>query len=243
MMQPERRRVLAALAGITTLGGCSTSSESNPTSPKPNSTEIETTTQTRHQTKTDTPTPEEKKKHLSDSDLEFLVTVVRQPSENSPGRIRAALTNHMNVSLEVTGGDPLPVGKNILDADRIDASSPLMLFPQQSDTKNEYMSADSGDPLSIEDAIYGDCWAMPDNILQTAAGMGLILSPNASVVADYFPLAHPGADCPKGTYRVYGEIAIESENRSQEIVETEMEVAVGKEDLLSVDGTLSLPES
>lgn len=249
MPSPNRRRVLAALAGISVFSGCSATSEDVPsTATETPRTATPTATQTATGTPSESPTPTatetetaEPPELVSESDFEFLVTVVRQPSSDAPGRVRAGLTNHTDRTLLVTGGDPVPVGFDTNRAEQVDASTPLKLFPQQSDAVNQYMSAESGEPLTVADAVYEGCWIMPDRVIKTAESGGLELTPEASAVADYFPLGVPDADCPNGTYRAYGEMWAESERGYVGRIDTTMEVTVG-DGALSIDGSMSVSE-
>lgn len=249
MPSPNRRRVLAAMAGLSAFSGCSATSEDvpstateTPRTDTPTATQAATGTPSEPPTSTATETEAAEPPELvSESDFEFLVTVVRQPSSDAPGRVRAGLTNHTDRTLLVTGGDPVPVGFDTNLAEQVDASTPLKLFPQQSDAVNEYSGVDSGESLAISDAVYEECWKMPEFIRQTAEAGGLELTPGASAVADYFPLGVPDAQCPNGTYRAYGEMWAESERGYIGRIDTTMEVTVG-DGALSIDGSMSVSE-
>ncbi|WP_430506492.1 hypothetical protein [Haloparvum sp. PAK95] len=127
-------------------------------------------------------------------------------------------------------------------AEQVDASTPLKLFPQQSDAVNEYSGVDSGESLTIGDAVYEECWKMPEFVRQTAEAGGLELTPGATAVADYFPLGVPDADCPYGTYRAYGEMYAKSERGPVGRIDTIMKVTVGTRGTLSVDGSMDVSE-
>lgn len=250
MPSPNRRRVLVAMAGLSAFSGCSaTSGDASSTATKPPRTETPTPTRSATTTRSESPTPtptetetSEPATAVSASDLEFLVTVVRQPSSDAPGRVRAGLTNHTDRTLLVTGGDPVPVGFDTSLAKQVDASTPLKLFPQQSDAVNQYVSAESGEPLTVADAVYEGCWSMPDRVIQTAEGGAVELTSGASAVADYFPLGVPDADCPKGTYRASGEMHAESESGPVASIDTTMQVTVGTRGSLSVSGSMDVSE-
>lgn len=247
MPSRSRRRVLASLAGAAVLAGCTTgdpprtgagtdtdTTGRNPTA-SPSPTSAESTTQTPSEsTARSTPVS------LSAADLGFDVTIARQPDDRVPGRIRASLTNLTGRSVALSGGDPLPVGFDTIDTERVDASTPLMLFPQQADATNEYMNADTGEPLTIEDAAHDECWRMPARIVHTAAAMALELSPDADVVADYFPLGYPDAGCPAGTYEAHGDMSVQSLVDGEPIgrIQTTMRVKVTQEGTLSVDSSM-----
>lgn len=250
MPSPNRRRVLAAMAGISAFSGCSATSGDVPsTATETPHTDTPTATHTATGTPSESPTPTatetetaEPPELVSESDFEFLVTVVRQPSRDAPGRVRAGLTNHTDRTLLVTGGDPVPVGFETNRAEQVDASTPLKLFPQQSDAVNQYMSAESGEPLTVADAVYEGCWIMPDRVLQTAEGGAVELTSGASAVADYFPLGVPDDDCPEGTYRAYGEMDAQSESGTVARIDTKMEITVGTSGKLSVSGSMEVTE-
>lgn len=169
----NRRQLLVALGGSSALGGCSapTSRPADDASSRtdaPSSTVASTTV----------------------AELEFVVAVLRQPSETAPGRIRASLTNHRDATLGVSGGDPLPISGYV---EEVDASGPLLLFPQQSDSINEYRYDETDVPASMGDAVRDGCWHLPNTYYYTLAGRGLRLPPGASVTGDLFPLGHPDA--------------------------------------------------
>lgn len=237
----HRRHLLAAVAGIAGSSGClgvsSTDSDGTPESQEtptetPRATDTSTETPTPTESPNSTPTP------VSESDFELVTEVVRQPSTDDPGRIRAILTNRSSGTVELAGGDPLPVGQNLNAAEQVDASSPLLLFPDGSDALNEYTGAESGERLTINDAYTNDCWRMSEEVVSTSAGTRLELGSNASIVADYYPLGYPDADCPRGTYEASDEIAITGNLVGA--VYTTLEVTVNVSGSLSVTGDLGV---
>lgn len=243
MSSPTRRTVLTSLAGVTALGGCS-SGPTEPAHSRTRSTDPAGTTASptvrRTSTPTDAPTepPTDTPTSISASDLEFVVAVVRQPSNETLGQIRASLTNHADGTLELSGGDPLPVGFDTLDARRVDAETPLALFPQQSDAVNDYVDPETGESVTIDDATYDGCWSIPFLFAHTAAGAGVTLPEGTTVAADYFPLAHRDAECPRGTYAAHGQMLVQSMLGWNQYVTTELQVRVDATGTLAVEGSM-----
>lgn len=260
MVPPTRRRVLASLAGLGALAGCSARDADGPAAsatdgrpatatptPRPTSTRRPTPTDsprpTDSPTPTDTETPTDTPVPASALDLEFVVTVVRQPTDAAPGRVRASLTNHNDATFEFSGGDPLPVGYDTLDARPVDASASLALFPPESDRVNSYQFHESNEPAAVDDAVYDCCWKLPDSVISTVAGMAVAVSPDASVTADYFPLGYDGDGCPAGTYEAHGEMfARPNGGLAVGKVRTTMRVQVARSGSLAASGSLRVEE-
>lgn len=260
MVPPTRRRVLASLAGLGALAGCPSRDADEPAgtatdrrpatdaaTPRPTSTRRPTATDspthTDTETPTDTGTATDTPIPASALDLEFVVAVVRQPSDAAPGRVRASLTNHNDATFEFSGGDPLPVGYDTLDARPVDASASLALFPPESDRVNSYQFHESNEPATVDDAVYDGCWKLPDSVISTAAGMAVAVSPDVSVAADYFPLGYDWEACPAGTYEAHGEMFARPEGRlAVGKVRTTMRVRIARSGSLSASGSLRVEE-
>lgn len=228
-----RRKLLAALAGTTTLTGCSgnltTATDDTPT-----------TTATRPLTASDTPTPSptrsptdtETPNLVQASELEYTGSVVRQPSEAAPGKIRASLTNRSGRTLTVSGGGPFPTSTTVDDG-----PTPLVLLPDVDDRANEYRWNDNSETADIEDASYdGDCWRAPSWVLSTAAGDSETIPDDLTAAADLSLLAGPDSDCPVGTYTVEVSQLV---RETEQLFRAELTVEVTAERRLSVTGALS----
>lgn len=214
MPSVKRRQLLVALGGLSALGGCSSPSGTGRTSSNPvrgsashDGSPLSATATTSATTRPTTPKEGPSSTFVTTvaADFEFVVAVLRQPSERAPGRLRASLTNHRDAPLAVAGGDPVPISGDI---EQVAASSPLVLFPDLRDSINEYRYVDTHDPASIEDAVRDGCWQLPDAYYMTAAGQGVKLPPGASAVADLFPLGHPDSPCPEGLYESADELTV-----------------------------------
>lgn len=232
MDQQSRRRLLAGLAGLTTLAGCNdtgtpTETQEPTATPTDSETAAPTDTSTASETPTPTPTP------ISADDLEFVAGVVRQPSESAPGRIFASLTNNADRTLGLIGGDPLPVSNGVDDG----PDNTLLLYPDQSDTINEYHWEDT-DAEGLDAVTYDGCWRAPSGVLaRTDLGTGIDLSPGLSVAAEYTPLGLPDADCPEGTYTAAEEVTL---RRSEQTLGLELDVTVESDGELATAGRLTL---
>lgn len=78
-------------------------------------------------TESPTPTDRAASSPIDASDLEFVVSVVRQPSEAAWDRVRASLTDDSGEARSFAGGDPLPVTATVTDG----PNENLLLFPRQ----------------------------------------------------------------------------------------------------------------
>lgn len=244
MVPPTRRHVLASVAGLGGLGGCTSlgARESTGTTTKTDSPDARSP----EPTDTDSPTPPDTSSTPTSSfalDLEFLAVVVRQPSEDAPGRIRASLTNHTDETIVLEGGDPLPGGYGV---EQVDASTPLVLFAEESDRINYYQWRESHEPATIDDAVYDGCWKLPDDIVSTLAGSQVRLPQNTTVAADFFVLGEPEAGCPSGTYEAHGGEMLahpDETTRPYRAVTTKMQIQVGPSGSFSVEGSVRVEES
>jgi hypothetical protein len=238
----ERRTLLASLAGVVGLAGCSGRGPSSPTEGSPTAT-VDSTTPTASRTPAETATasPPPTPSPIDASDFEFVVSVVRQPSETAPGRIRASLTNRSGEERSLTGGDPLPVTATVTDG----PDEALLLFPDQADVFNSYWWADGDeerDAATIDDAVYDGCWRAPAPLWSTAAGAGVIVPEGLTIAADYYPLAHSDDGCPTGSYTVGGgKLGVIVDDAAW--MQPSMTVEITAERALSVSGSLSIREA
>lgn len=228
-----RRKLLAALAGATTVTGCGGNSMTA-------TDDTTTTTATRSLTGTDTPTPSptasptntETPKPVQASELEYTGSVVRQPSEAAPGKIRASLTNRCGRTLTISGGGPFPTSTAVDDG-----PTPLVLLPDEDDRANEYLGNDNSETADIDDAGYdGACWRAPAWVLSTAAEDSETVPDDLTAAADLYLLAGPDSECPVGTYTV--EVS-QMVRETEQFFRAELAVTVTTDRRLSVTGALS----
>ncbi|WP_049980297.1 hypothetical protein [Halolamina rubra] len=236
MVDRSRRTLLAAVAGVTTLAGCGGGETSSTVSPSDSEqpTESPSSTTTESSTATATPPP------LETSDLAFSVNVVRQASEDAPGKVRASLTNRLGRAVRLVGGHLIPVSGGVADG----SNDALLLLPEESDRINDYSWTRDGDPegrARLRDATYDGCWRAPgDGFLRTDLADAAELSDGETVEAEFYPLAPAGADCPQGSYTVQEELSVEGTDQS---IHTELTLDVAAEGSLAVEGSLSVGDT
>lgn len=234
----KRRKLLAVLAGMGGLAGCNndgpaaTTEDPSATSTA-SSTPPESPTPTESPTATRTPTPSP----VTAEDLEFVGSVVRQPSDSAPGQVRASLTNRAERTLGLIGGLLIPVSGGVANG----PDDALLLYPDQSDAINEYKWTIDGELRTAEDRrsiTYEDCWRAPgDGLVRTALADAADIPPDLTAEADFYPLAAAGADCPEGSYTVGQEITVRS---TEQTLRTELTVTIDGDGRLAAEGSLTV---
>jgi len=231
MVQQSRRTLLAALAGVTAIAGCSGDEPSSATESEQPSESPSATTES------STPTPEP----IEASELTFVGSVVRQPSSEAPGKVRASLTNRSGGTLHLLGGHLMPVSGGIADG----PDETLLLLPDESDRINEYSWTKDGDPIeeavSTQAATYDGCWRAPgDGFRRTDLADAAELADEGTVDAEFYPLAAAGADCPNGRYTVREQLSVEGTGQT---VRTQLAVDVGADGRLAAEGSLTVDDA